>query len=926
MSGKQRPAQEILSRIFRRLFPGALGDEVCDDLEQEYLKRRAANGSVLAWLWYAGHLLAPSTWALVFKLRRQTHARRASSISSPGSPQSKSLSRREASILSLRGSVLDFKLGFRMLAKYPGLTLAGGLGMAVAITIGAVSFHVAHTLLRTPPSLESVVAIGNWNVAEGRGARSSLRDFETWRKELESVEDVGAFREIESNFITDNGRGEPASIAEISASAFRIMRVPPLMGRPLLEDDGREGAPPVIVIGYDVWRTRFASDTSVVGRSVRLGSTMYTVVGVMPEGFAFPVNHRFWTPLRVRASDYERGQEPWVEVFGRLAPGVSLKHAQPELTTVGMREAAAFPETHEQLRPRIMPFSTHHIGVDDLGAEEVVLPRLFIAMILVVLCANVAILVYARTATRQGEIAVRNALGASRRRIVAQLFVEALVLAAVAAAVALVLTSVALRQGQEMMGAFGELLPYWVDYGISSSTVLYLVGFAVLASVVVGVVPALQATGGRVQSGLSRLGGSNGMQLGKTWTMLIVVQVAVSVAVLPVAAIYSWSAIRSAIARPGFAAEEFLTARLLMDYGAPPGAEAEAYRHDFRARFGAFWSELKRRLEAEPAVSGVTYGWIVPGSFEEGRGFFEVEGVRLPPRSPSGLLVRINQVDVDFFDIFDVPLLAGRRFESGDREPERATLIADRTFVQQVLGGENALGRRVRFLPRNNAEPGPWLEIVGVVADFPTNVNTPREVYGSLHSAVAPMAPVRLALRVGATPATFAGRLREITTALDPTMRLYEVLPLDEAYRSSMGKMVARLLAWTVSLPMLSALFLSTAGIYALSSFAVTQRRREIGIRVALGAHPHRILGSIFSRAALQLAVGVALGVLAAGPLATATSALFPLGEAGVEVAVNVPSVLPAVAALMILVGLAGVVGPARRGLSIQATEALKEV
>ncbi|HEU4454320.1 MAG TPA: ABC transporter permease, partial [Longimicrobium sp.] len=246
-------------------------------------------------------------------------------------------------------SLLDFRLGIRMLVKYPGLTLVGGLGMAVAIAIGAGAYAYFNSYLHpTLPLHEGgrVVGLENWDAAAGNQEPRSLHDFATWRDELRSVEDVGAFRTVERNLVAPDGTAEPVPVAEMTASGFRVARVPALVGRPLLDEDEREGAPPVLVIGHEEWRTRFAADPGVVGRSVRLGGVAHTVVGVMPEGFAFPVSHRFWTPLRADPSKYERRRGPAVTVFGRLAPGATLEAARAELDALGRRTAAANPKTH----------------------------------------------------------------------------------------------------------------------------------------------------------------------------------------------------------------------------------------------------------------------------------------------------------------------------------------------------------------------------------------------------------------------------------------------------------------------------------------------------------------------------------------------------------------------------------------------------
>jgi putative ABC transport system permease protein len=818
-------------------------------------------------------------------------------------------------------SRLDFKLGARRVVKYPGLTLVAGLGMAVAIAVGAGSFSILNTILDPKLPLdegERVVGLENWNVAANRPEPHALHDFAAWREELRSVEDLGAFRTIERNLIIPGGRAEPVPVAEITASGFEVARVPPLLGRPLVEADQREGAPAVVVIGYDAWQRRFGADPAVVGRTVHLGNTVHTIVGVMPEGFAFPVNHGFWTPLRASPLDYARGQGPEITMFGRLAPGATLDGAQAELAAVGKRTSAAFPETHERLRPRVVPYAA--LFFNQFSRWEIRLVQLLVTMLLVVVCVNVAILMYARIATRQGEIAVRTALGASRRRVVAQLFVEALVLAAGAAVVGLVLVRLASGRAGAVMGQIARGVPFWANYGLSLSMFLYVAGFTLFAAVIVGVLPALKATGRELESRLRQMGGGTEMQLGRLWTVLIVAQVAFAVAVLPAAVFSAWESVRYGMSEPGFVAEQYLSARLPMDRETPPTAEAEAYRSEFATRYANLQAELARRLEAEPAVSAVTFTSSVPG--QEPTAFVEIDGVPAAETAP-GHEVAFLQVEADFFDAFGAPVLTGRAFHSGDLGSEGTAVIVNRAFVRQFLGGGTALGRRVRYATADDdgdapAEIGRWYEIVGVVADLPANPIVPRTPAARLYHPLSPgqIHPVTLALRMrGSTPEAVAARFREIATGLDPTLRLNEIVPLEEVYqRQRVGMNTAALVLGLVTL---SVLLLSAAGVYALMSFTVARRQREIGIRAALGAHPHRILGSIFSRALGQLTLGVAVGIGVAALLEGLTGNELMDGKGAV--------ILPAVSVFMLLVGLLAAVGPARRGLRIQPTEALRE-
>ena len=265
---------------------------------------------------------------------------------------------RMRSLDQFRFSWLDFKIGLRMLVRYPGLTLVGTVSMAVAIALGSAYFEAVNKFKnpRLPMrDADRVVSILNWKANEFEPDSRSLHDFAIWREQLRTVDHMGAAIAFVRNLATEDGRIEAVRGAEITASAFRLLGTAPLLGRALTEQDERPAEPAVVVIGHTLWETRFANDPAVLGRTVKLGTATATIVGVMPEGFAFPESQRIWTPLRVNGSTLAPRTGPAVSVFGRLAPGVSIEKAQAELDVIGARMAASYPETHEHLRPRIIP-------------------------------------------------------------------------------------------------------------------------------------------------------------------------------------------------------------------------------------------------------------------------------------------------------------------------------------------------------------------------------------------------------------------------------------------------------------------------------------------------------------------------------------------------------------------------------------------
>jgi putative ABC transport system permease protein len=824
----------------------------------------------------------------------------------------------------LGGITLDGKLAVRMLLKYPGLTLIGGLAFAFAIWVAAGAFEFAGQVLspRLPlPDANRVVALESWDAAAGRAEPRVLHDFAEWRAGLKSVVDLGAYRLVERNLITTNGESRPAEVAEISASAFRIAPQHPLLGRALEDADERPGAPAVAVIGHDMWHARFGGDPNVVGRVVQLGRTPTTVVGVMPVGFGFPIAQNLWTPLRLSALDYPRGEGPALHLFGRLTPGVTLAEAQTELTTWGHRAAADFPGTHQHLRPRVMPYAESVALID---GSELFLAKSsygFFIMLVVLVCGNVALLLFARAATRDRELVVRHALGASRGRIITQLFVEALALCGIAAAAGLGVAGLGVRM---LVRAFetnsGQRLPFWFHADLSPWTVLYAVGLTVLGAAIAGVLPGLKVTRGMETRLRQYAAGAGGLRFGGVWTAVIVVQIAVTIG-FPVVAFAVYGDVRGTRAMTAdFPAKEFLSARITLDRQLLPGADTSFATLGSRRLATA--RELERRLLAAPEVVGVTLAERLPRMDHPPRRIEVDSGgaAQENPGFPGGYRTSFAQVDADYFDVLGAPVRAGRAFNDGDLAPNARVVIVNESFVRLVLGGRNAIGRhlRDRYGARESRSgdwtPGPWHEIVGVVPDLGMSAATDPKVAGVYHPLAADGdVPLHLAVHVrGGDAATFAPRLRALAAAVDPTLRVDAVARMDTL--SDAG--IAFAMFWVRLLAVVSAvaMLLSMAGIYAVMSFTVARRTREIGIRVALGASRRRVVAAVFKRPLAQ----VGLGGVAGGVITVIINDGVEHPSSSVLLGALAYSVL------MLGVCLIACIVPTRRALQIQPTEALR--
>lgn len=702
-----------------------------------------------------------------------TAARRAARLELGGMPQLRETARAARGLPWLGTFWLDVKLGLRMLRKSWGLTVVGGLAMTVVIAIGALTFSVMRAELGSVLPLdegERIVALMVQDPTTTRRHEPSHPDFERWRRSLRRVESIGAFRTLERNLTADaDTAGEPVSIAVMTASGFDAARVPPLLGRTLVAEDERPGAAPVVVIGHDVWESRFSSDPAAIGERLRLGGTEHTVVGVMPEGFAFPVNHRFWTALTQTAPvDATDDDDPGVFAFARLAPGISAAGAEAELTAVGLLPTSDTTEPRVERRPRVVPY-TVALTVDN--EEEEYFARLSVFLIVLLLvppCANIAILVYAKTVTRQEEFAARYALGASRGRLVGQLFIEALVLAGGASALALVL----LRLFYALEPFSGPNEPFWKDYGVSLSTVAVAGALAAVGAVITGVVPALQVTRALGASGMRALGGRTSLRLGAAWTAMVVAQIGFSIAVLPSAVEYGWSLTRAGVLGPGFAAEQYLTVRVMMDPEDTPGDS-----RDEAGRVGASHAELTRRLVAEPGVAALTLSAAAAGV--ERWAFVALDPTGAP--RPAGALttahlsnvqVDVNTVDETFFDAYDMPAVGGRPFETADFVGNGTAVVINRVFARDIAGNGNPLGRRLRYVRRwddQEAALEQWFEIVGVVDSRPANSDR-RKIYHPLVPGTLQPVTLSVQMRPAASlPDRFASLSRQWTRACAST-------------------------------------------------------------------------------------------------------------------------------------------------------------
>jgi predicted permease len=840
---------------------------------------------------------------------------------------------RAARILGwVSGMSLDFKLGLRMMARYPGLSLVSVATMAFGIAAAAAPFEfVKDELFRPYPYTDArrIVAIGNVDIASSRPVLPTAREFDVWRRELRSVSHLSAFvaRERELSLAT-----EPmAAVTEVavSANAFALVSTP-VLGRALIPGDEAANAAPVAVIGYELWQKRFGGAKDVLGRVIRLDGEPTTVVGVMGENFMFvlpgarsgPGGQDLWVPFRSNPLAYARDGGPAITVFGRLTPGVTLEMSRAELAALATVSATESRDTDERLKPSISTLSPGGggsgwlDGLLDAGVLGVV--GLLLLVLLVILCVNIALLIYARAATREREIATRSALGASRGRIVFQLFAESLVLAVVAAGLGLAAASALLRWMIGLMRTMAEIngtsVLAWLGDDLSWTTIGYTVLLLVAASAIIGVLPGLKATSGWTQPRLQELGQRGAQGMGRLWTGIIIMQVALTVMVVPVAAllgIQTWG-LRSM--ELGVRGNEYLAVWLESRHAAAfPDATSAPVTS--RSPFEGGLARLADRLRTESGVTGVALANRIPGQ-EHGRARLEFRGVPALTPSESEPTAQVAAVDPGFFTVIGARIVSGRGLNEADVRSTLRVVVVNESFVRNVLQGRSPIGVRVRYA--GSPESAPWSEIVGVVQDLAMSLDPMMPdnagMYRPLDLGTARSAS--MIVHLTESPGAMARRVRALALATDPGLRVARAVPLDQTAEADLVAYDA----WfrVIVLGAAVALLLTNAGIYAVISLTVSRRTREIGIRIALGAVNRQIVTAILSNMARHVAIGVLAGSWLSVLLAFALSR----GAWRPPVVLG-GTLLLAYGILMMGMCMVACVVPIRRALRIQPMEAL---
>ena len=754
----------------------------------------------------------------------------------------------------------DIRSGVRMLVKYPILSFVAVLTLGLGIGLSTTVFCVVNGGLFKGlpfPDAGRVVALVATNPSQNQPRQPiSVQDLAVWEARQTSFEKLGAFGFAPVNLSDDAGRPERFPGGQLTVAAFEAIGVQPIMGRGFRAGDDRPGAEPILLISHELWRDRFAGAPDIVGRSIRANGVMRSVIGVMPEKFAFPIREAVWTPLTIDPVATARGTGPSYLVIARLKPDVSVSQARAQAATIAAQLEQEFPATNRGQGADVMPYAKTVLGPEIYALLYTMLGAGI--GVLLIACVNVSNLLVARASLRRREVAVRMALGAGRSRVVRQHLTEVLVLAIVGGAIGIVLSIFGMRLFTQAMSVNPP--PFWISFELDYRVMLFVLGLIVTASLVAGALPALHAarvSAGAVLKDDSR--SSTSGTLGRFSSGLVVVELAVSCGLLIAAGLMIKSVTQLKNVKMPFAIENILTARVDL----PRASYADS------AASIRFFEQLLPKLQAVPGIEAATLSDGLPAA---GNGSIpvQIEGKSYPQDSDYPL-AREGIVTAGYFDTFQTRIVSGREFTPSDTTASQPVAIVNESFARTHFGGVGPVGHQMKRIRPGGKEP--WLTIVGVVPDLimegiGNNNASPVGYYIPIaQSDVAN--GVRIAVRTRGEPAAATSLVRSAVSSLDADLAIYEIDTLRRVidrqtwFYTVFGTFFMAFGA--------CALFLAAAGLYGVMSFAVTQRTREMGVRSALGAHGLQLIGLVMRRSVIQLAIGLALGLalalLASGAL-----------------------------------------------------------
>ena len=805
----------------------------------------------------------------------------------------------------LQSVVQDVRFAGRLLTRNGRFTIAAVAALACGIGVSTTAFTVVNAVTRGLPVDEPdrIVRVGVLDASQ-RPVRVSSREFEVWRS-ASTVAGIAAFSPTMAT-VSERGRSpEPVAAAYVSADTFGLLGERPVLGREFLPEDDRPGAPVVALLGDAVWRSRFNGDRSILDRSITVNDVAVTIVGVMPEGFRFPMVAHLWLPLSAMPGYGEDRNARVIDVVGRLGPGRSPTQAVAELEPIALRLGQDLREPSRATAVTVAPFT---------GDNRPVYPFLIalmasVGLVLLIACVNVANLLLARSLARTRETAVRLAHGATRWRVLRQLLVESALLTAVAGAVGVVLAMLATRLLSETLASIN--FPYWLRWTMDGRVFLFVVLVCVVSAAISGLWPAVYLARSHVMDGLRQGGRSAtlGSRPRRLVASLLAVELAFTLVVLAGAGLMTRSFLSLYRADLVIDPTNVLSTRIALPPARYPTPEAQT----------AFFRQLEEQLGGLSTIGAAAFANTVP-FIGAPRRELSIDGRADAPDAPrpSVSMVSISQA---YFETLGVRLTRGRAFTEADMRQGSGDAIVNERLAAMFFPDQEPIGKRIRLSEgaTSSQDTDTWLTVVGVapsvrqqptlqLQDLDPVVYVPRTPASE---------PVAWLLVRGAPSATsVATVVREHIWTLDPDVALARLVPLDETI--SQSRWTVRVFTAMFATFAWIAVVLSAVGLYAVTAYSVTQRRQEVGVRMALGAQRGDIVWLFTRRAFVSLSVGLVAGI-------TGAFAIGPLLRVFlVQTSPGDPVTLAAVAGVLVVVAAVASVWPALRATQVRPAMALR--
>jgi putative ABC transport system permease protein len=802
----------------------------------------------------------------------------------------------------LHGLRQDVRYALRTLLRTPGFSAVAIVTLGLGIGASTAIFGIAEAVLLRPLPYDQPERLQH--LFETRTSQDFARseasypDFVDWSSRRDLFDAVAGY---DGGGATLNVSGTPERVRVLSVTDefFPMLGVRPALGRLFLPGDS--GAADLVVLSWNTWQSRFGGDPAVLGRSLSLSERAFTVVGVLPESFSFPLRGdvELWLPLRV--SENRRGARGWhwLDAIARLRPGVTREQALQGLRATAAQIAESDPRWHHGHGITLVPLRDEMVG----NVKPALLALMAtVAFVLLIVCSNLANLLLVRAAARRRELALRAALGASRWRLARQVLCESLAIAALGGLLALGVArtvSAALIAG--LPGTWAQRLPFLDGFAISLPAVAFTLAVAVASGLLFGLAPMLRATRFDVFATLKEGRGSIGSAHGRLSRLFVVSEVALTLVLLVAGGLVARSFLELMRVSPGFETENLLTA----------GLSLPATRYRDPATLRAAQQRLIEGVESIPGAVRVATVSQLPLTGRGDTGGFKVAGRPEDERTE----VNLRTVSRSYFDTLGVRLAAGRAFAEGDGPDAPPVVIVNETLARRVFPG-GALGQRISF---TFFEGEPWWEIVGVVGDERVD-QLDKGVTPIVYFAYAqaPDNSMALVVRSAVAPEALAKEMREVVRGLDPELPLQDVTTMEQRIADSLPVFLRRYLALLIGAFAALAAVLAGVGIYGVAAHAVEQRQHEIGVRMALGAAPGQVVGMILGQALALAGVGVAIGLAGSALASRALSGLL-YGVASTDALVHA-----AVAGALATVVVAACARPAWRAVRVDPTIALR--